>query len=83
MMYAMMHGKVAAVMVPIDDTAGGNRAIRGMFGVLDREALPQYPQLVLFHPRDGRFAVFRPMKHGGLPVPTTKGWHPANEYRRP
>ena len=40
MLYAMTHSKVAAIMVPIDDTPAGNRAIRDMFGVLDREKLP-------------------------------------------
>jgi len=43
MLYQMMHSKVTAIMVPIDDTPAGNRAIRQMFGVHDREKLPQYP----------------------------------------
>ena len=79
----MLHGKVAAIMVPIDDTLTGNLAIRKMFGIDDQDKFPQYPQLVLFHPRNGRFAVYKPLKHNGYPIPTTKGFHPANEYRRP
>lgn len=60
MLNIKLHNKAVAVLVPIDDTKFGNLAIRDAFGLTDGEKYPHYPQLVLFQPKDGRFAVMDP-----------------------
>ena len=42
-LYHLLHSKITVIMVPIDDTESGNKAIRKMMGVDDREKFPQYP----------------------------------------
>ena len=56
-------------MVPIDDSKNGNLAIMDAFGITDREKYPFYPKLVLFHPKDGRFAV---MEHPPITPPENR-----------
>ena len=64
-----LHNKAVAILVPIDDSKFGNLAIRDAFGLTDGEQFPHYPQLVMFHPNDGRFSV---LEHPQKPAPSPK-----------
>ena len=57
MLNIKLHNKCVALLVPIDDTKYGNLAIRDAFGLTDGILYPHYPQLVMFHPKDGRYSV--------------------------
>lgn len=56
-------------MVPIDDSKLGNLAIRDAFGLTDKEKYYLFPQIVMFHPKDGRYAV---LEHPPEPAPENR-----------
>ena len=64
-----LHNKAVPVLVPIDDSKLGNLAIRDAFGLSDKEKYYLYPQIVMFHPQDGRFAV---LEHPPEPTPENR-----------
>lgn len=55
MVFNMAQHKVVGCLVPIDQ---GNAVIRKAFGVEG----DVYPEIVLFYPRDGRYAVYEHTK---------------------
>ena len=64
-----LHNKAVPVLVPIDDSKLGNLAIRDAFGLTDKEKYYLYPQIVMLHPNDGRFAV---LEHPPEPAPENR-----------